>query len=45
MRIFGITLLLLVALQGCGRKGGLFLPTHQPNVQTNPDQLQQSQKS
>jgi predicted small lipoprotein YifL len=26
MRIFGIMLLLTVILQGCGRKGPLFLP-------------------
>jgi predicted small lipoprotein YifL len=39
MRIFGIMLLLTVILQGCGRKGPLFLPvTPTANPQAAPAQ-------
>jgi predicted small lipoprotein YifL len=40
MRVLGIMLLLLVAMQGCGRKGGLFLPPPPPpgDSQAAPDQ-------
>lgn len=37
MRLLGIMLLLLVAMQGCGRKGPLFMPHPQPETQTVPD--------
>jgi predicted small lipoprotein YifL len=42
MRILGIMLLLLVAMQGCGRKGGLYLPppSKPADAQTVPDQSQ-----
>ena len=40
-----VILLLLCTLQGCGRKGGLYLPTHQPNLpivseQSEPGDMQ-----
>ncbi|HLP98435.1 MAG TPA: lipoprotein [Sideroxyarcus sp.] len=41
MRIAGIMLLLLVALQGCGRKGPLLLPPAHAEAQTAPDQSAQ----
>ncbi|MDO8311946.1 MAG: lipoprotein [Sideroxyarcus sp.] len=42
MRTVGIMLLLLVALQGCGRKGPLFLPPPPSNEQTTPGQTGQN---
>ncbi|MEK7810981.1 MAG: lipoprotein, partial [Pseudomonadota bacterium] len=36
MRVAGIMLLLLVALQGCGRKGPLFLPPPPSSAQATP---------
>jgi len=44
MRTLGIILLLLFTLQGCGRKGALFLPiphTEQPTIQEIPEQKTQ----
>jgi len=38
MRTIGILLLLLVALQGCGRKGALFMPPSSGSAQSTPDQ-------
>jgi predicted small lipoprotein YifL len=40
MRVLGIMLLLLVAMQGCGRKGSLFLPPPPltGEAQSAPDQ-------
>jgi predicted small lipoprotein YifL len=42
MRTVGIMLLLLAALQGCGRKGPLFLPQQPANPQAAPDQSGQN---
>lgn len=44
MRVLGIMLLLLVAMQGCGRKGPLFMPHPQSDAQTAPDQSAQKKK-
>jgi predicted small lipoprotein YifL len=37
MRVLGIMLLLLVAMQGCGHKGALYLPPP-GDARTTPDQ-------
>ncbi|MBI5006309.1 MAG: hypothetical protein HZB95_04200 [Nitrosomonadales bacterium] len=45
MRVLGIMLLLLVAMQGCGRKGSLFLPPPPPgDAHAAPDQPQQKKQ-
>jgi predicted small lipoprotein YifL len=44
MRILGIMLLLLVALQGCGRKAPLFMPPPVNNAHTAPDQSEQKKQ-
>lgn len=41
MRIVGIMLILFFALQGCGRKGALFMPPPQPEVLEAPAQTEQ----
>jgi predicted small lipoprotein YifL len=44
MRTLGIMLLLLLALQGCGRKGPLFMPPPSTITQTAPDQSEQKKQ-
>jgi predicted small lipoprotein YifL len=44
MRTLGIMLLLLAALQGCGRKAPLFMPPPASNAQTAPDQSEQKKQ-
>jgi predicted small lipoprotein YifL len=44
MRIVGLLLLSLIALQGCGRKASLFMPPPQPEAQTAPDQPEQGKQ-
>jgi predicted small lipoprotein YifL len=44
MRTLGIMLLLLVALQGCGRKGPLFMPPPPADAQAAPDQSEQKKQ-
>lgn len=44
MRITGIVLLLLLALQGCGRKGALFMPAHPTGAPAAPDQSEQKKQ-
>ena len=44
MRIAGILLLMLVVLQGCGRKGPLFMPPPASGGHTIPDQNEQKKQ-
>jgi predicted small lipoprotein YifL len=44
MRTLGIMLLLLLAMQGCGRKGPLFMPPPVTDAQTAPDQSAQKKQ-
>ncbi len=44
MRVLGIMLLMALLMQGCGRKGPLYLPAPSISAQTTPDQPEQNRK-